>query len=65
MIVLVFLDAKAVFTHIIVGTLLAFVTGAHNGEQITFITPAIRQKLHFFKSKRKVIKIVKLVLKEK
>ena len=42
MTMLVFLNAEAVFTHIIVGTLLAFVTGAHNGEQITFITPTIR-----------------------
>lgn len=39
MIMLVFLDSEAVFTHVIVGTFLAFVSGAHNREQITLITP--------------------------
>lgn len=39
MIMPVFLDSEAVFTHIIVGTFLAFVSGAHNREQITLITP--------------------------
>lgn len=39
MIMPVFLDSEAVFTHIIVGTFLAFVSGAHNREQITLVTP--------------------------
>lgn len=39
MIMLVFLDSEAVFTHVIVGTFLTFVSGAHNREQITLITP--------------------------
>lgn len=44
MIMPVFLDSETVFTHIIVGTFLAFVSGAHNREQITLITPEKKPK---------------------
>lgn len=44
MTMLVFLDSETVFTHIITGTFLAFISGAHYGEEITFITPEKNQR---------------------
>lgn len=55
MIMPVFLDSEAVFTHIIVGTFLAFVSGAHNREQITLITPEKKNSMKKVKTNQNQI----------
>lgn len=55
MIMPVFLDSETVFTHIIVGTFLAFVSGAHNREQITLITPEKKKSLKKVKTNQNQI----------